>query len=102
MQRNQNITLRQSVSSLKLSNRQKLHQRINHHVADAEDLSPSNSLAPQISISILGRRKQQISNLIGNHTVDLFRHGAVKGAEPGFDMSHAHSQLGADQSCSDS
>src|SRR5258708_16337965 len=89
--------LRKPVSVLTLRRREKLHQRIDHHVADPEDPFGGNSLSLKIEVSILGRRKQHIGKLIGNEPVDFLRHRAVEGAQSGFNVADAHSELGTDQ-----
>src|ERR1700682_4700405 len=60
MQGDQCVALRKPVSVLTLRRGQKLYERINHHVADAEDFFGGNSLFLKIDVSILGRRKQHI------------------------------------------
>src|SRR6266478_6421055 len=74
------IALVKPVLVLTLRRWQKLRQRINHHVANAEDSFGGNSLFLKIEISILRRRKQHIGKLIGNQPVDFLRHRAVEGA----------------------
>src|SRR4030088_2638831 len=71
--------LRKPVSVLMLRRGQKPHERINHHVANAEDPCGGNSLFLKIDVSVLGRRKQHIGELIGNQSVDFLRHRAVEG-----------------------
>src|SRR4030088_2194013 len=63
------------VLSTALRRGKKLHQRINHHVADTEDLFSWNSLFPKIDVSVLGRRKQQVCELIGKQPGEFLRHG---------------------------
>src|SRR6266446_9427724 len=91
------IALVKPVLVLTLRGGQKLHQRINHHVANAEDPYGVNSLFLKIEVSILGRRKQHIGKLIGDQPVDFLWHSAIEGAQSGFDVSDAHSEFGADQ-----
>jgi hypothetical protein len=101
MQGDHCIALGKAVMVLTLRRRQKLYERIDYHVADAEDLLGRNSLFLKIDVSVLARGKQQICELIGNQPVDFLRHGAVERAQSGFDVAHAHSSLGADQSRGD-
>src|SRR5713101_8154700 len=91
MQGDQCIALGKPVSVLTLRRGQKLHERINHHVANEEDPFGWNSLFLKIDVSVLGRRKQHICKLIGYQSVDFLRHAAVKGAQSGFDVADAHS-----------
>ena len=80
MQGDQCIALGKPVSVLTLRRGQKPHERINHNVADAEDSFGGNSFFLKINVSVLGRRKEHISKLIGDQPVDFLRHGAIEGA----------------------
>ena len=84
MQGDQRIALgwrmTKTVVALALGGGQELHQGIDHHVADAENLFGGDSLIPKIEVAVLGRRKQQVSQLIGKQPVDFLWHGAVEGA----------------------
>src|ERR1700720_3714798 len=80
VQGDQCIALGKPVSVLTLRRGQKPHERINHNVADAEDSFGRNSFFLKINVSVLGRRKEHISQLIGDQPVDFLRHGAIEGA----------------------
>ena len=92
------LRMTKAVVALALGGGQELHQGIDHHVADAENLFGGDTLVPKIRVRVLGRRKQQVGELIGQQPVDFLRHGAVEGAQSGFDVADAHSKLGRNQS----
>ena len=64
-------------------------ERINHGVADKMDLVGRNSLVPQILDRALFGHKEQIGNLIGEKSVDLFGHRPIERAQTRF---HVHDQ----------
>ena len=51
----------------------------------------------EIDIAIDRGREEQVRDLVGEQAVDLLGHGAVEGAQSGFDMRHGDQQLGANQ-----
>ena len=97
VQRDQGIALGQIISARLLRQRQQAHQRIDHDVADAEDLLRRNSLSPKILVPVLGRREQQVGKLIGHQAVDLLGHGSIERAQSSFDVADLNAQLGANQ-----
>ena len=62
--------------------RQKLHQCVDHHVPDEENLLRRDALALQIFVSIGRRREQKVRELIGDKPVDLFRHLSIERPKP--------------------
>jgi hypothetical protein len=83
------------------SARQQSDQRIDHYVADKMNPGGIDSLAEQIVVPVEGRSKEKIGELIREQAIDFFGHGAVAGAQPGFDMADADFKLGTNQSSGD-
>src|SRR5208282_441512 len=73
-------------------------ERVNHDVADTEDLLWRDSLALKVDVSVFRGRIQHIRQLIGDQAVDFLRHAAVERTKPRFDVADADSELCADQS----
>src|SRR5580658_7775711 len=85
------------VSEELFSLRQKLHERVDHDVADKENLLCGDALALEILISVWRWCEEQVGELIGNKPVDLLRHLAIEGPQSRLHMSDADSKLCADQ-----
>ena len=68
-------------------------KRVDHHVADEADPVGVHALATQVLITVPRRREEQVGDAVGQHTVDLLRHGAVEGAEPRLDVGDADAAL---------
>ena len=77
--------------------RQQPDERVDHDVADTEDFVVVDALADQVQVAIFRRREEEVGELVGHEAIDLFGHRAIEGAKPGFDVSDAHVQLGADE-----
>src|SRR5215470_6876196 len=76
-------------------NRQEPDEGVDHNIADAVNLFRRNSFSLKIDVTIFGRSKEQVRELVGEKAVDFLRHGAIKGAQPGLDMTDAGAELGA-------
>ena len=71
-----------------LRRRQHPGQAVHHDVAHKVDLLRSDAFAPQIVVGVARGREQQVGDLVGEQAVDFLRHGAVAGAQSGFDVGH--------------
>ena len=76
--------------------RQVVEQRIVHHVSHLVD-SGHDPLAAQVLHRAVGRAEQQRGEMISNHAIDFFRHGAVVASQPGLDVGHGNPQLAGRQ-----
>ena len=65
------------------------------------NLFGGNAFAQEILVAILRWGEEQVCQAIGDDAVHFLGHGAVKGAQAGFDVRDRHEQLGAYQSGSD-
>lgn len=73
-------------------------QGVNHDIADEVYTLLGNALAHQIEVGAALGGVQPIGDLVGEHSVDFLRHGAIVTAQAGFDMHYGNILLGADQS----
>src|SRR6267142_45232 len=76
---------------------QKVAQGVDHHVADHEDALPGAAFFKEMSDGVFFGDKKIVGERVGQDAIDLLRHGAVKTAEAGFDVSHADSKLGGSE-----
>ena len=74
-------------------------QRVNHHVADQENLFLGYPFAAQVLDTALFRNEEQIGKNVGHLAVDLFRHAGVETAQSRFDVGQADAQLGCGDRC---
>src|SRR6266849_7488818 len=68
-------------------------QRVDHHIADKMDSPGSNSFPSQVLIGCWLGREKKIGDRIGEHPVDLLRHGPIEAAQPRLDVSEAEAHL---------
>src|SRR5260370_11347353 len=76
-----------------LGNGQEVAQGIDHDVADDEDAAPGPAFFQEVLDGIFFRNKEIVGECVGEDTVDLLGHGAVKAAEPGLDVSYADAKF---------
>ncbi len=76
-------------------------QRIDHDVAHETDSFAWNAFSDQVFIRVVRWRKQQVSDLIRQQSIDLFGHRAIATAQSGFDVRHFHSELHTNQRARD-
>ncbi len=72
-------------------------QSVDHDVTDQMYAVLGNAFPRKILVSIFRWSKQQVRELIGNQTIDLFRHAAIEGPKPCFYMSDANAKFGTNQ-----
>ena len=68
--------------------RQRIHQRIDHQVADEVNAIPGDPLAQQVAFRTALRRVEQVGDLVRQDPVDLLRHRAVETAQPRLHVRH--------------
>ena len=85
-----------------LSDGQEAYERVDHHVTDTMYFLCCDAFTKKIFITIGRRSEQEIAYLIGEKTVDFFRHAAVERPQTGLDVANRNEQLAAYESRSDS
>ena len=68
-------------------------QGIDHHVANQEDAFAGAAFLEQMLHAVFFGDEKVVGNGVGQNAIDLFGHGAVEAAEPGFDVGHADAEL---------
>ncbi len=68
-------------------------QRVDHHVAGADDAVFGNALAAQVCVRRFIGGEEIIRDRIGAESVDLFRHRHVEGAQAGLDMGNTDAEF---------
>ncbi len=80
-----------------LGDGQKVAQGIDHHVADHEDAFPGPAFFEEMRDGLFFGNKEIVCQGVGQDAVDFFGHGAVKAAEPGFDVGYTDTKFGGGQ-----
>ena len=78
MKRDQRIAGRESVARQIHRLRKQLDQAIDHHVSDQMNFLCGNAFTKQVCVAVFRWSEQNIGQLIGDDTIDFFRHGTVK------------------------
>ena len=68
-------------------------QGVDHGVADEEDPLLRHPRPAQVGVSKLAGGEEPVGDAVGDHAVDLLRHGPVAGADAAFHMGHRDAQL---------
>jgi hypothetical protein len=76
-------------------------QGVDHDVADEMHPFRRDAFPFQVVQGGALGGEQQVGDLVGQHPIDLFRHGPVETAQAGFHVDHLHALLGRHQGAGD-
>src|SRR2546422_10910830 len=68
-------------------------QRIDHYITDEINSFPRAAFSEEMLDGVLFRDEEVVGQCVSENAVDLFRHGTVKTAQTGFDVSDADAKL---------
>src|SRR5205814_468894 len=73
------------------------HESVDHDVADEADPGLSDTFATKVFVCILRWSQKQVSNGIGDETVNFLGHGAIETAQTSLDMRYSNAEFYSDQ-----
>ncbi len=72
---------------------QRVHQGVDHYVADAVDALGGHPLGSEVLVRVRRRCEQQVGQPVGDDAVYLLRHAPVPASESGLHVADPDSQL---------